>query len=86
MFIDYFFSFPGLGTSTSKEAKEYFSDMVRHRIRFRYGGREDDESLDMAFSKKKIEDRKAWLTNWMAVQFHLYYLYFFKIEFCYVLI
>ncbi|VDK40085.1 unnamed protein product [Gongylonema pulchrum] len=56
----------GLGTSTSKEAKEYFTDMARHRIRFRYSGEEDDNSLDMAFSKKKIEDRKVWLTNWMA--------------------
>uniref|UniRef100_A0A8R1U3B2 DNA topoisomerase 2 n=1 Tax=Onchocerca volvulus TaxID=6282 RepID=A0A8R1U3B2_ONCVO len=58
--------YKGLGTSTSKEAKEYFNDMVRHRIRFQYSGEEDDNSLDMAFSKKKIEDRKIWLTNWMA--------------------
>ena len=28
--------YKGLGTSTSKEAKEYFSDMVRHRIKFTY--------------------------------------------------
>ena len=28
--------YKGLGTSTSKEAKEYFSDMVRHRIKFSY--------------------------------------------------
>ena len=27
-------AFLGLGTSTSKEAKEYFSDMVRHKIKF----------------------------------------------------
>lgn len=59
----------GLGTSTSKEAKEYFTDMARHRIRFRYAGDEDDSSIDMAFSKRKIEDRKVWLTNWMAVSF-----------------
>ncbi|VDK61437.1 unnamed protein product [Anisakis simplex] len=58
--------YKGLGTSTSKEAKEYFSDMKRHRIKFRYDGEEDDRSLDMAFSKKRIEDRKVWLTNWMA--------------------
>ncbi|VIO94552.1 Probable DNA topoisomerase II, putative [Brugia malayi] len=58
--------YKGLGTSTSKEAKEYFTDMIRHRIRFQYSGEEDDSSLDMAFSKKKIEDRKVWLTNWMA--------------------
>uniref|UniRef100_F1KQV5 DNA topoisomerase 2 n=1 Tax=Ascaris suum TaxID=6253 RepID=F1KQV5_ASCSU len=58
--------YKGLGTSTSKEAKEYFTDMARHRIRFRYAGDEDDSSIDMAFSKRKIEDRKVWLTNWMA--------------------
>ncbi|VBB31474.1 unnamed protein product [Acanthocheilonema viteae] len=58
--------YKGLGTSTSKEAKEYFTDMMRHRIIFQYSGEEDDNSLDMAFSKKKIEDRKVWLTNWMA--------------------
>ncbi|EYC08717.1 hypothetical protein Y032_0064g3495 [Ancylostoma ceylanicum] len=58
--------YKGLGTSTSKEAKEYFSDMVRHRIRFKYGGAEDDNAVDMAFSKKKIEERKDWLTKWMA--------------------
>ena len=28
--------YKGLGTSTSKEAKEYFADMLRHRIKFSY--------------------------------------------------
>uniref|UniRef100_A0A915Q4L1 DNA topoisomerase 2 n=1 Tax=Setaria digitata TaxID=48799 RepID=A0A915Q4L1_9BILA len=58
--------YKGLGTSTSKEAKEYFMDMRRHRIQFRYSGEEDDRALDMAFSKKKVDERKIWLTNWMA--------------------
>ncbi|KAL3990740.1 DNA gyrase/topoisomerase IV subunit A family protein [Acanthocheilonema viteae] len=58
--------YKGLGTSTSKEAREYFMDMRRHRIQFKYNGEEDDQALDMAFSKKKIEERKKWLTNWMA--------------------
>lgn len=57
--------YKGLGTSTSKEAKEYFSDMLRHRIRFKYGGAEDDSAVEMAFSKKKIDERKDWLTKWM---------------------
>lgn len=57
----------GLGTSTGKEAKEYFSDMARHRIRFRYGGQPDDDSIELAFSKKKIDERKNWLTDWMNV-------------------
>ncbi|EFO86230.1 CRE-TOP-2 protein [Caenorhabditis remanei] len=57
--------YKGLGTSTSKEAKEYFSDMLRHRIKFKYGGAEDDMAVEMAFSKKKIDERKDWLTKWM---------------------
>ena len=54
-----------MGTSTSKEAKEYFSDMVRHKIKFQYDGGQDDQSILLAFSKKHIEQRKEWLTNWM---------------------
>nr|USF91789.1 topoisomerase II [Drosophila simulans] len=57
--------YKGLGTSTSKEAKEYFQDMQRHRILFKYDGSVDDESIIMAFSKKHIESRKVWLTNHM---------------------
>ncbi|XP_059181316.1 DNA topoisomerase 2-alpha isoform X2 [Centropristis striata] len=58
--------YKGLGTSTSQEAKEYFSDMQRHRIPFKYGGPEDDEAISLAFSKKKVEERKEWLTNFMT--------------------
>ncbi|KAL4629674.1 DNA topoisomerase 2-beta [Arapaima gigas] len=57
--------YKGLGTSTSKEAKEYFADMERHRIIFRYSGAEDDAAITLAFSKKKTDDRKEWLTNFM---------------------
>uniref|UniRef100_A0A4W5QGK6 DNA topoisomerase 2 n=1 Tax=Hucho hucho TaxID=62062 RepID=A0A4W5QGK6_9TELE len=58
--------YKGLGTSTSKEAKEYFSDMQRHRIPFKYAGPADDEAITLAFSKKKIEERKEWLTSFMV--------------------
>ena len=54
-----------MGTSTSKEAKEYFSDMVRHKIKFKYDSQNDDDSILMAFSKKAVDQRKEWLTNWM---------------------
>ncbi|XP_056285488.1 DNA topoisomerase 2-alpha [Pseudoliparis swirei] len=57
--------YKGLGTSTSQEAKEYFSDMQRHRIPFKYSGPEDDEAITLAFSKKKVDERKVWLTNFM---------------------
>lgn len=33
--------------------------MARHRIKFKYAGPEDDVAVDMAFSKKKIEERKV---------------------------
>uniref|UniRef100_A0A673HT73 DNA topoisomerase 2 n=1 Tax=Sinocyclocheilus rhinocerous TaxID=307959 RepID=A0A673HT73_9TELE len=57
--------YKGLGTSTSKEAKEYFSDMTRHRIPFKYSGPADDEAITLAFSKKMVDERKEWLTSFM---------------------
>uniref|UniRef100_A0A8D2AW22 DNA topoisomerase 2 n=1 Tax=Sciurus vulgaris TaxID=55149 RepID=A0A8D2AW22_SCIVU len=57
--------YKGLGTSTSKEAKEYFADMKRHRIQFKYSGPEDDAAISLAFSKKQVDDRKEWLTHFM---------------------
>ncbi|XP_028390602.1 DNA topoisomerase 2-alpha-like isoform X2 [Dendronephthya gigantea] len=54
--------YKGLGTSTPKEAKEYFADMNRHRILFDYSGIADDEAITLAFSKKKVADRKTWLS------------------------
>ena len=40
--------YKGLGTSTGKEAKEYFSDMDRHRIPFKYEGAQDDQAIELA--------------------------------------
>lgn len=57
--------YKGLGTSTSKEAKEYFSNMTRHCIKFEYSGPRDDLAIQLAFSKKLVEERKDWLTKFM---------------------
>ncbi|KAL6258421.1 hypothetical protein P5V15_010378 [Pogonomyrmex californicus] len=57
--------YKGLGTSTAKEAKEYFENMARHRIRFKYDGEQDDQNIIMAFSKKCVDQRKDWLMNHM---------------------
>lgn len=57
--------YKGLGTSTSAEAKTYFSDMKRHQIKFRHESDQDDYAILMAFSKKHVEQRKEWLTSWM---------------------
>ena len=55
--------YKGLGTSTNKEGQEYFSNIQKHRIDFEYKDDKDDESIDMAFNKKKAEERKNWLMN-----------------------
>ena len=39
--------------------------MVRHKIKFKYDGTGDDDSILLAFSKKAVDQRKEWLTNWM---------------------
>eukprot|EP00897_Mesotaenium_endlicherianum_P007582 jgi/Mesen1/6852/ME000351S05970 len=53
--------YKGLGTSTPKEAKEYFAALEKHKKDFIWSGEQDGENIELAFSKKKIEARKAWL-------------------------
>lgn len=55
--------YKGLGTSDEKEAKEYFSNINIHKIDFRYQDSSDDTAVDLAFNKKKADDRKEWLAN-----------------------
>ncbi|CAH0482695.1 unnamed protein product [Peronospora belbahrii] len=55
--------YKGLGTSTSAEGREYFSDLDKHLVSFRWSGDRDGDALDMAFSKARAADRKAWLLN-----------------------
>jgi len=53
--------YKGLGTSTEEEAKEYFRTM--HQVTYDYS--EDCEAkLDLAFNKKRSDDRKLWLNNY----------------------
>jgi DNA topoisomerase-2 len=52
--------YKGLGTSTSAEAKEYFSHLNTHQVAFQWDVQADD-MVDMAFAKKRVEDRKLWL-------------------------
>ena len=52
--------YKGLGTSTGKEAKEYFSDLENHEIEFRYTGEEEDGLIDMAFNRERADERKKW--------------------------
>ena len=54
--------YKGLGTSTSAEAKEYFREMKK--TVYKYTGKESDESIDLAFNKKRPDDRKRWLIKY----------------------
>ena len=54
-----------MGTSTSLEFKDYFTELSRHKIPFRYGGVECDNRIKLGFQKDKVDDRKVWLTEYM---------------------
>jgi DNA topoisomerase-2 len=58
---NYLFKISGLGTSTAKEAKEYFSNMDRHRIIFKYDSIKDDLAIQLAFNSALSDDRKDWI-------------------------
>jgi len=53
--------YKGLGTSTDEEAKDYFRNMKK--ITYKYN-EESDEKIDLAFNKKRADDRKTWLLNY----------------------
>lgn len=54
--------FKGLGTSTSKEFKEYFAN--KKIVDFNYNGEESDNVIDKIFNKKRADDRKRWLESY----------------------
>lgn len=53
--------YKGLGTSTSREGKEYFEKIQLHTINFVYSDSKDDEAINLAFNKKLSNERKDWL-------------------------
>ncbi|ODV94073.1 hypothetical protein PACTADRAFT_50962 [Pachysolen tannophilus NRRL Y-2460] len=53
--------YKGLGTSSQQEAREYFSNLDRHLKEFHSLQGNDDANIDLAFSKKRADDRKEWL-------------------------
>ncbi|KAH3663440.1 hypothetical protein WICMUC_005966 [Wickerhamomyces mucosus] len=56
--------YKGLGTSSQQEGREYFSDLDRHLKTFNSLQEEDKGLIDLAFSKKKADDRKDWLRGY----------------------
>jgi DNA topoisomerase-2 len=53
--------YKGLGTSTAAEGREYFESM--NVVRFQWDAAADG-SIDLAFNKKRSDDRKQWLATY----------------------
>ena len=51
--------YKGLGTSTREEAREYFKSMKT--LSYISENKDDDKSLEMAFTKTEAESRKKWI-------------------------
>ncbi|KAG7839161.1 hypothetical protein KL942_003523 [Ogataea angusta] len=61
--------YKGLGTSLPTEMREYFSQLDRHLKTFHTLQEEDVSLIDLAFSKKKADDRKEWLRGFQPGTF-----------------
>lgn len=61
--------YKGLGTSTAKEAKEYFSDLQKHVIQFEQKDEKCPEAIRLAFAKALADSRKQWLGGYDAKTF-----------------
>ena len=55
--------YKGLGTSTTAEAKEYFSAFDNHFRPFVWNSMNDGELLDMVFDKERASDRRTWILD-----------------------
>ncbi|KAI9851616.1 MAG: DNA topoisomerase 2 [Thelocarpon superellum] len=53
--------YKGLGTSTTEDAQVYFRDLDRHLKEFHTMQEAEEKLIDLAFSKKKADERKEWL-------------------------
>ncbi|KAJ3010721.1 DNA topoisomerase 2 [Thoreauomyces humboldtii] len=53
--------YKGLGSSGSDDAKKYFGNLDKHLKTFGIAEENERELIDLAFSKKKADDRKEWL-------------------------
>ncbi|KAJ5730374.1 DNA topoisomerase II eukaryotic-type [Penicillium malachiteum] len=53
--------YKGLGTSSTEDAQVYFRDLDRHLKEFHTMQDHEAALIDLAFSKKKADERKEWL-------------------------
>eukprot|EP00257_Ricinus_communis_P025444 XP_025012858.1 DNA topoisomerase 2 [Ricinus communis] len=55
--------YKGLGTNDKKEGMQYFRDIDKHQKDFVWMNEEDGTAIELAFSKKKVDERKNWLRH-----------------------
>ena len=58
--------YKGLGTSTAKDAREYFADIENKLVRYNWNNEEEEaeqDSITLAFQKDRSDDRKEWLKS-----------------------
>lgn len=60
--------YKGLGTNTSSEARDYFSNLKKHVVKFQWKP-EADALIDMAFNKKFAAERRSWLLGYDSNSF-----------------
>jgi DNA topoisomerase-2 len=56
-----------LGTSKDEDGRYYFSNMKTHVIPFATTQDGDKGLIELAFSKKKADDRKEWLRQFKVI-------------------
>lgn len=56
--------YKGLGTSTAKEGKEYFSNLDKHIIPFASITNKEEDLIDMCFKRNRCEERKEWINHY----------------------
>lgn len=62
--------YKGLGTTEPVDVRMFFKNIDKHLIKFNYSNSERTEDLiDLAFRKKREDDRKDWLLNYKPNQF-----------------
>lgn len=52
----------GLGSSTSEDARQIFKEL--NVINYTYENKKSQEAIDLAFNKKRADDRKVWIANY----------------------
>lgn len=62
----------GLGSIEPSEAKMFFKDISKHLIKFNSSNIKEERNLiDLSFNKKRANERKEWLSNYIPSSFEI---------------